>query len=344
LILGVALFGTLVGTLRDHPSWAIYAVVLFTLIIAGWLINGRRRYIRLEKQRIARAEAFKKQQEERGRKIDETNKRQQEERQQRIEEGNKRLEEYSLRQLEDRRKREEDRRQKIEKEKQRREKQRRRQRAKERRLEAERKQQEEKEKKRREEERRRQLEEQRKRLLRVLYALLQAKPQLDEERRRREEERRLEIETEKRKRAARRKEWEEQEKRRLREQIEDNKSIYRIERMSGIEFERFMADFFRTKGYLSVKTTPRSGDHGVDLLLTTEDRKIVIQLKRQANPVGNQAVRDVYFGMMHYDADEAWVVTTSSFTPKAREAARKAGVKLHGGSQLRKWLRESYDE
>lgn len=128
------------------------------------------------------------------------------------------------------------------------------------------------------------------------------------------------------------------------ERLENNRLMSRIEQMEGIEFEKFMAALFESKGYSHVERTLASGDQGVDILLTTEDRKVAVQLKRQANPVGNSAVHAAYFGMAYYDADEAWVVTTSTFTPKAKEAARKTGVRLHGGSDIRRWLHESDNE
>ena len=62
-----------------------------------------------------------------------------------------------------------------------------------------------------------------------------------------------------------------------------------IHYMSGPEFERFMADLLRQKGY-EVEETPLSGDQGVDLVLPDLDgKRVVIQLKRWTGPVGNKA-------------------------------------------------------
>jgi restriction endonuclease Mrr len=199
----------------------------------------------------------------------------------------------------------------------------------------------------------RNLEEHRKNLLRVLTMVAEVKPEWDrrreeerrtreEERRRREEERKRKHreEVERRREAAgryreelrkQRAQEEEEKKKRFKETIRQNTFMNRLNQMNGIEFERFMAELFRTKGYSKAQMTPGSGDQGVDLVLTAEDRKIVVQLKRQANPVGNKAVHQAHFGMSYYDADEAWVVTTSSFTQRAREAANKVGVALYGG-------------
>jgi HJR/Mrr/RecB family endonuclease len=76
-----------------------------------------------------------------------------------------------------------------------------------------------------------------------------------------------------------------------------------IHYMSGPEFEQFMADLLRQKGY-QVEETPLSGDQGVDLVLPDLDgKRVVIQLKRWTGPVGNKAIQATFAGMAHYEAD-----------------------------------------
>lgn len=77
------------------------------------------------------------------------------------------------------------------------------------------------------------------------------------------------------------------------EQIEAllQRDVFRdsVNYMTGAEFENFMANVFVQKGY-PVQQTPGSGDQGVDLLLTIDDRKVAVQLKRYTGMVGNKAV------------------------------------------------------
>ena len=111
-----------------------------------------------------------------------------------------------------------------------------------------------------------------------------------------------------------------------------------IHYMSGPEFERFMADLLRQKGY-EVEQTPLSGDQGVDLILPDLDgKRVVIQLKRWTGPVGNKAIQATFAGMAHYQADEGWVITTSTFTKSARELARSTSVRLIDRDELADWL------
>jgi restriction endonuclease Mrr len=111
-----------------------------------------------------------------------------------------------------------------------------------------------------------------------------------------------------------------------------------IHYMSGPEFERFMADLLRQKGY-RVEETPLSGDQGVDLVLPDLDgKRVVIQLKRWTGPVGNNAIQATFAGMAHYQADEGWIITTSTFTKSARELARSTSVRLIDRDELTDWL------
>lgn len=110
-----------------------------------------------------------------------------------------------------------------------------------------------------------------------------------------------------------------------------------INYMSGAEFERFMADLFRQEGY-GVEETKATGDQGVDLLLDMEGKRVAVQLKRWTGPVGNAVVGATFAGMAHYEADEGWIITTSTFTKAARELARSTGVRLIDGKELGDWL------
>jgi restriction system protein len=108
--------------------------------------------------------------------------------------------------------------------------------------------------------------------------------------------------------------------------------------MSGPEFERFMADLLRQKGY-EVEETPLSGDQGVDLVLPDLDgKRVVIQLKRWTGPVGNKAIQATFAGMAHCQADEGWIITTSTFTKSARELAKSTSVRLIDRDELADWL------
>ena len=167
----------------------------------------------------------------------------------------------------------------------------------------------------------------------------------DAERARREEQDRVRAEEELRIAKAERARREEQKRIREEQKRIRIESLLRrdavrdeINYMSGVEFEKFIADVLRQKGY-TVEETPASGDQGVDLILPDYDgKRVAVQLKRWSGPVGNAVVGATFGGMAHYQAEEGWIITTSTFTPKARELARSTSVRLIDGKELAAWL------
>jgi restriction system protein len=95
-----------------------------------------------------------------------------------------------------------------------------------------------------------------------------------------------------------------------------------------------MAEVFRKQGY-EVELTPKSGDQGVDLLLNKQSLRVAVQLKRYQGAVGNKAVQEIHSGVDYYDADEGWVITTSTYTRSARQLASKNGIRLIDGLELK---------
>ncbi|MDL1956799.1 MAG: restriction endonuclease [Candidatus Desulfofervidus auxilii] len=110
-----------------------------------------------------------------------------------------------------------------------------------------------------------------------------------------------------------------------------------LESLRGVEFENCLYDCFKTLGYF-VEKTPSSGDYGVDLVLKHGDKKIAVQVKGTADPVGIKAVQEVYSGKDFYDCEEAWVITNSYFTDSAIKLAKKLNVGLINKQRLLKFL------
>jgi restriction endonuclease Mrr len=110
--------------------------------------------------------------------------------------------------------------------------------------------------------------------------------------------------------------------------------------INGVAFELQLKEAFEAMGY-QVEMTPKSGDQGVDLLLISSGnpkKKIAIQAKRYAAPVGNAAVQEVYAGRAFYSASLAAVVTNATFTEHAKRLAKRLRVRLIDGSELTQWL------
>jgi restriction system protein len=100
-----------------------------------------------------------------------------------------------------------------------------------------------------------------------------------------------------------------------------------IDSMDGIQFEYYLKELYRSRGY-GAEVTNASGDYGADLLLNKDGKKIVVQAKRYSKDVGIKAVQEVIGAKSYYKADEAWVVSNSHFTRAAKELAQKGTVLL----------------
>ncbi len=108
-----------------------------------------------------------------------------------------------------------------------------------------------------------------------------------------------------------------------------------LDSLTGVEFERYLMKLLKEHGFDDVRTTVATGDQGADLVARLNGRTIVIQAKRYQGSVGNRAVQEVAGAVRYYGADEAWVITSGTFTPSAKELAQANDVKLIDGYALR---------
>lgn len=101
-----------------------------------------------------------------------------------------------------------------------------------------------------------------------------------------------------------------------------------VDQMSGEDFEQFLADLFRKKGY-TVEMTPRTNDYGADLIISKYGKQTIVQAKRYASKLSNSPIQEAYAAIKHYQADDAMVITNNYFTANAQNLARSNQVKLY---------------
>ncbi|MBO4262633.1 MAG: restriction endonuclease [Clostridia bacterium] len=117
-------------------------------------------------------------------------------------------------------------------------------------------------------------------------------------------------------------------------------SIFRMNRMSGLKFEKFIARIYEKSGYKSINTKA-SGDQGIDLIVKKGFIKTGIQVKRYDRPVGNHAVQEAVAGKRFYGLDRVAVVTNNTFTRSARELAEANKVELIDGERLQEMIKRT---
>lgn len=102
----------------------------------------------------------------------------------------------------------------------------------------------------------------------------------------------------------------------------------KFSRMSGLDFEKWVAEHFRKQGY-KVEMTKTTGDHGVDLLLYKgNELAAAVQCKCWDASVGEPTVRDFYGSLVNSKASEGYIFATTSFTQQAVDFAQDKPIKL----------------
>lgn len=109
---------------------------------------------------------------------------------------------------------------------------------------------------------------------------------------------------------------------------------------TGLEFEGRLFELFSAIG-LKCERTAMTGDFGVDLILTVRDRRIAVQAKDHAAPVGVSAVMEVTAGAKHHRCDTSVVVAQQGFTEAAIKLANSTNTALMTEASLIAKLRNS---
>lgn len=109
--------------------------------------------------------------------------------------------------------------------------------------------------------------------------------------------------------------------------------IAEIDRMSGGQFESYLAYLFRQLGY-AVEQTGKRGDFGADLVISKDGTRVVIQAKRYAKNVGVKAIQEAVAAKGVYGCQAAMVVTNSAYTKQARTLAEANRVTLWDRARL----------
>jgi restriction system protein len=97
----------------------------------------------------------------------------------------------------------------------------------------------------------------------------------------------------------------------------------------GSEFEIYLYRLLKEIGYNDAYKTIDSGDFGADLVFTDKSgTRTIIQAKRYSNPVGTDAVQQVYTARNYYQAKKAIVITNNFFTEPCETLAGVNAVLL----------------
>ena len=122
-----------------------------------------------------------------------------------------------------------------------------------------------------------------------------------------------------------------------------NRRFDRLANLDPYDFERVVADYYRSQGY-EVDHCGGEGryDGGIDLKMRRDGEYTIVQCKREnANQVSHNVIHELLGVMVTEKADRAIVVNAGEFTRHARESADKEPrLELIDGDRVREMLPE----
>lgn len=117
--------------------------------------------------------------------------------------------------------------------------------------------------------------------------------------------------------------------------VDETRNLDALRALSWQDFEVLVGEAFRRDGYAMLEAPKGGADGGVDLVMSKDSRKHLIQCKQWRNrSVGEPIIREQFGILTHEGADEAVVITSGSFTPGALAFARGKPMRLIDGPEL----------
>ena len=120
-----------------------------------------------------------------------------------------------------------------------------------------------------------------------------------------------------------------QQQRLVQQYMQSQKEKRDFESLDPYQFEEYVAEKMRQNGYSQVSVTPKSGDYGADVLgVDGSGNKVCVQCKQYTTKVGFDAVQQINTARTLFNCTRAILVTTSTVTKQARDAANQLHVEL----------------
>lgn len=136
--------------------------------------------------------------------------------------------------------------------------------------------------------------------------------------------------------------WKQNQRTALLKQTVVNPAVDSLDHMTWREFEMLVGESFRCQGYQVAETGDAGADGGVDLILSKNNEKFLVQCKQwKAYKVSVEVVRELYGVMAAKGAAGGMVVTSGRFTEPAIEFAKGRNIKLINGDELHAMIRET---
>ena len=112
-------------------------------------------------------------------------------------------------------------------------------------------------------------------------------------------------------------------------------SLNSIKDLSWQQFEQYIGEVYRRKGYTVEETGLDGADGGVDLVLSKDGENLLVQCKNwKTKKVGVSIVRELFGVVKARNASGGIIVTAGSYTQDAQSFAEDTGIELIDGIRL----------
>lgn len=129
---------------------------------------------------------------------------------------------------------------------------------------------------------------------------------------------------------------------RLLDQTADAPNASALNEPTWQEFEVLVGEAFRHKGYAVRETGGGGADGGVDLVISRDGKKYLVQCKQwKSRQVGVKPVRELAGLVAAHGAAGGVMVTSGTYTTEATAFAKQARISLIAGEQLHVLIKEA---
>jgi len=120
-------------------------------------------------------------------------------------------------------------------------------------------------------------------------------------------------------------------------------ALQTVERLTWQEFEMLVGESFRRKGYSVEETGGGGADGGIDLAMSLNGQRYLVQCKQwKTFKVGVKVVREFFGVMVANGAKGGFVVTSGVFTQEAASFAEDKNITLIDGEKLLKIINAAH--
>lgn len=122
--------------------------------------------------------------------------------------------------------------------------------------------------------------------------------------------------------------------------LKRNRTLKKLKRLTWDDFELLCMELFSERGWNVLGNEKKGADGGVDIWMQKRSilkrrTSAIVQCKRYDDAmVTIKVIREMYGLMYEYDADEAYIVTTSRFTKECYKFVEGKNIELIDGDKL----------